>query len=44
MSVFYFVIRLPTGLEMWVLDEGQPPPANTVRREAGRADLMDDGA
>lgn len=41
---FYFVILLPTGLTMWVLDDGQSPPANTISREQGRAELCEGGA
>lgn len=33
MQLAYFVVRQVTGLEFWVLDTGQEPPANTVRRE-----------
>lgn len=37
-SSFYFIVRLPSGLEFWVLDIGQPAPTNTVRREMGLSD------
>lgn len=39
--MFYFVILHASGLESYVLDEGQPTPANMVRR-AMIAQTIDD--
>lgn len=38
----YFVVREETGLEAWVPDHGQEPPADTVRRELVTAREMPD--
>lgn len=42
-TIFYFVVREPSGLEHWVRDDGQVPPPNTICRTFAVENDSDEG-